>query len=131
MVWARSTTGGSDLAVERLTMTLGRWRGPLLDGAAVSDALRGRVDAGQERRLVVIEACVRARLDLGQHDQLAADHDYLNAEPVFVKDGKEFTPLAQRVETSVRSATRSSSSIAATFLRRSVPEPPISGRRVR
>lgn len=65
--------GDNEPAAERLARASGLWRGPVLDGAAVPDVLRPIVERLDDRRVDVIEGCVQARLELGQHGPLAAE----------------------------------------------------------
>lgn len=62
-----------ELAVERLTRATGLWRGPVLDGLPVPDAVQPLVQRLQGHHLDAIEDCHQARLALGQHLLVAAE----------------------------------------------------------
>ncbi|MET8764725.1 BTAD domain-containing putative transcriptional regulator [Lentzea sp. NPDC004782] len=65
--------GDYEQAVERLTCAGELWRGPVLDGVPVPEAVQPTVRMLEDRRVDAIEDCVQARLELGRHAGLAAE----------------------------------------------------------
>lgn len=63
--------GDPAAAAEKLRRCVSLWRGRLLEDVAIETD--GRLAALEERRLAVTEGLVQARLDLGQHRELAAE----------------------------------------------------------
>jgi DNA-binding SARP family transcriptional activator len=60
-------------AAERLTRACGLWRGPVLEGTTIPDPVVVAATTLEDRRLDAIEDCVEARLDIGQHADLAVE----------------------------------------------------------
>ncbi|MEU0880961.1 BTAD domain-containing putative transcriptional regulator [Lentzea sp. NPDC005914] len=67
------TRGDHEQAAELLTRATGLWRGPVLDGTPVPDAVQPTIRMLEDRRVDVIEDCVQARLELGRHAGIAAE----------------------------------------------------------
>ncbi|MFD5825250.1 tetratricopeptide repeat protein [Lentzea sp. NPDC060358] len=65
--------GDYEQAVDRLTCAGELWRGQVLDGVPVPDAVQPTVRMLEDRRVDAIEDCVQARLELGRHAGLAAE----------------------------------------------------------
>lgn len=65
--------GDHEQAVERLTSAGALWRGPVLDGVPIPQAVAPTVRMLEDRRVDAIEDCVQARLELGRHAGLAAE----------------------------------------------------------
>ncbi|MBG6139299.1 AfsR/SARP family transcriptional regulator [Longispora fulva] len=64
--------GGYGLAADRLGHAAGLWRGPVLAGLDIPDAVAADARLLDDRRLDVTEHAIDARLALGQHADLAA-----------------------------------------------------------
>ena len=71
--------GHAGAAAEKLARARGLWRGPLLDGTTIPEAVLGSARRLEDRRLEAIEEDVEARLALGQHAELAAELAELTA----------------------------------------------------
>jgi DNA-binding SARP family transcriptional activator/Tfp pilus assembly protein PilF len=72
-------TGHADAAAEQLARARGLWRGPLLDGVPIPEAVLGEAHRLEDRLLEAIEDDVEARLALGRHAELAAELTGLTA----------------------------------------------------
>lgn len=74
----RALAGGRpEVAAERLKRAVGLWRGPVLDGLVVPDAVRHEVERLAGQRIEAIEDWIEARLAIGQHAWLAVELDRL------------------------------------------------------
>ena len=71
--------GQAGAAAQKLARARGLWRGPLLDGIAISEAVLGSARRLEDRLLEAIEEDVEARLALGQHAELVAELAELTA----------------------------------------------------
>ncbi len=60
-------------AAQELTQALGLWRGSVLDGLEMPDALQPDMRVLEDARLDALEDCIDARLALAQHTELAAE----------------------------------------------------------
>jgi DNA-binding SARP family transcriptional activator/tetratricopeptide (TPR) repeat protein len=69
----RLALGDHDQATELLTRATGLWRGPVLDGTPVPEAIQPLVRMLEERRVDAVEDCFQARLELGEHTGIAAE----------------------------------------------------------
>lgn len=69
--------GRPEVAAARLKQAAGLWRGPVLDGLAVPEALRQEVERLAGQRIEAIEDWVEARLAIGEHAWLAVELDGL------------------------------------------------------
>lgn len=65
--------GDHEQAAELLTRATGLWRGPVLDGTPVPDAVQPTIRMLEDRRVDAIEDCIQARLELGEHAGIAAE----------------------------------------------------------
>ncbi|WP_412540858.1 tetratricopeptide repeat protein [Longispora sp. K20-0274] len=72
--------GGYGLAADRLGHAAGLWRGPVLAGLTVPEAVAAEARLLDDRRLDVTEHAIDARLALGQHADLACQLPGLIAE---------------------------------------------------
>ncbi|MBB4908265.1 AfsR/SARP family transcriptional regulator [Actinophytocola algeriensis] len=70
-------------AVERLTSALALWRGTVLDGLPLVDALQREAERLDDARTRALEDRVEARLELGQHAEAAAELRALVAQHPF------------------------------------------------
>ncbi|GAB3947488.1 BTAD domain-containing putative transcriptional regulator [Kribbella albertanoniae] len=75
--------GQHALAVERLTQAAGYWRGPVMDGLPVPDAVRPDIARLEDLRLTAVEECIDGRLELGQHGTLADELAVLTSRHEF------------------------------------------------
>lgn len=75
--------GQHALAVERLTQAAGFWRGPVMDGLPVPDAVRPDIARLEDLRLTAVEECIDGRLELGQHGTLADELAVLTSRHEF------------------------------------------------
>ncbi|MFC9690012.1 BTAD domain-containing putative transcriptional regulator [Kribbella sp. NPDC056951] len=75
--------GQHALAVERLTQAAGFWRGPVMDGLPVPDAVRPEIARLEDLRLTALEECIDGRLELGQHGTLADELAVLTSRHEF------------------------------------------------
>lgn len=69
----RLDAGDLTAALDWLNRAYGLWRGPLLDGMAVPDAVADTARRLEERRLEVLEDRIDAQLRLGRHAELVAE----------------------------------------------------------
>ncbi len=69
----RLALGDHEQAAELLTRATGLWRGPVLDGTPVPEAVQPAVRMLEDRWIDAIEDCVQARLELGEHTGIAAE----------------------------------------------------------
>jgi DNA-binding SARP family transcriptional activator len=61
------------VAAGRLRLACGLWRGPLLDGTAIPNAVASAAATLEDQRLDALEAYVEARLELGQHAEVVSE----------------------------------------------------------
>ncbi|GAB1510167.1 AfsR/SARP family transcriptional regulator [Actinophytocola sp. KF-1] len=66
-------TGADTRAAALLTEALALWRGPVLEGVTVPEAVQPQATLLDEERLAAIEELVDVRLDLGQHRTLVPE----------------------------------------------------------
>jgi DNA-binding SARP family transcriptional activator len=69
----RVNGGPPEQTLAELLEALALWRGPALDGAAHSTALRAAAVQLEEERLAALERRFTAELDLGHHDQILGE----------------------------------------------------------
>lgn len=69
----RLDAGDLTAALDWLNRACGLWRGPLLDGMTVPDAVADTARRLEERRLEVLEDRIEAQLGLGRHAELVAE----------------------------------------------------------
>ncbi|HEX2419729.1 MAG TPA: BTAD domain-containing putative transcriptional regulator [Micromonosporaceae bacterium] len=69
----RLSTGDLPAALNWLTRACGLWRGPLLDGMTVPDAVADAARRLEERHLEVLEDRIDTQLGLGRHAELVAE----------------------------------------------------------
>jgi DNA-binding SARP family transcriptional activator len=72
--------GRPDRASELLSLALGLWRGPVLEGAPELDVVRAERARLEALRFVALEARIEADLALGRHAALIGELDALLAE---------------------------------------------------
>jgi DNA-binding SARP family transcriptional activator/Flp pilus assembly protein TadD len=65
--------GDHEQAAELLTRAIGLWRGPVLDGTPVPEAIQPGVRLLEDRRVDAVEDCFQARLELGETTGIAAE----------------------------------------------------------
>lgn len=65
--------GRAAAAAGRLRLACDLWRGPLLDGTAIPNAVASAAATLEDQRLDALEAYVEARLALGQHAEIASE----------------------------------------------------------
>ena len=69
----RVNGGPPEQTLAELVEALALWRGPALDGAADSSALRAAAARLEEERLAALERRFAAELELGHHDQILGE----------------------------------------------------------
>ncbi|HEX8868406.1 MAG TPA: BTAD domain-containing putative transcriptional regulator, partial [Lentzea sp.] len=69
----RLAAGDHEQAAELLTRAIGLWRGPVLDGTPVPQAIQSAARMLEDRRVDAVEDCFQARLELGEHTGIAAE----------------------------------------------------------
>ncbi len=65
--------GRSEAAAERFACALALWRGPVLDGLCIPEAVQPAAHALALKRQDALEDSIEARLTLGQHRELAVE----------------------------------------------------------